>query len=700
MKKRLLALVLAVCIAVSMLVLPASASSLNNTAIQTAITLGAMDTSQTGSLDAAVTRGTLAKMLVAFSAYRESAGRQGSLGTLYRDVPGSSAYAPYVRIAVQQGWMNGYTDGTFRPENAVTLEEACTAVLKLLGYKMTDLTGAFPDAQLNKAQEIGLRSQLAVSKGQTMNYEACAILLYNALTANTASGSAYGTSLGFTVSNGQVDTSTVMLKSLQGPFVAGDSTQLPFTPVNVYRNDKASSSAELNQYDVYYYSESLQTVWIYTRRAAGRITAVSPSASAPTAVTVAGTSYKLGSTVVASKVSSLNGGGVGEVVTLLLGMNSEVADVVTGEEADSVFYGVVQSSSRNLVEENGADVLQRVAVMCTDGIVRTVNVDKSLNFPKGWLVEISVTPEGEAVESISNKPLAGRVSDDAATLGDYTFADDVQILDTTSEGVAGTVRPSRLSGTDLNLLNVRYYTLNEQGQIDRLILNDVTGDLWNYGVLDDIKNLAANTGDIKTLGTIISTGTDGSSDSQEKIITDLSGVLVPTTTEVLWGIINGDILTTVWEKLTANTGSLLSIGLREIGSLVGEPYASIFRLVGGGATYVCYVNGQITSFTTSVKYPVLVGGLAIRQETTGNVRAMLQLMPMKIDKVGAASVLSGDTRYEMADNAQVYLWYKGQYYATKLTEVNADGYYLTGWYDNFGCAAGKKVRVIVAVKKD
>ena len=700
MKKRLLALVLAVCIAVSMLVLPASASSLNNTAIQTAITLGAMDTSQTGSLDAAVTRGTLAKMLVAFSAYRESVGRQGSLGTLYRDVPGSSAYAPYVRIAVQQGWMNGYTDGTFRPENAVTLEEACTAVLKLLGYKMTDLTGAFPDAQLNKAQEIGLRSQLAVSQGQTMNYEACAILLYNALTANTASGSAYGTSLGFTVSNGQVDTSTVMLKSLQGPFVAGDSTQLPFTPVNVYRNDKASSSAELNQYDVYYYSESLQTVWIYTRRAAGRITAVSPSASAPTAVTVAGTSYKLGSTVVASKVSSLNGGGVGEVVTLLLGMNSEVADVVTGEEADSVFYGVVQSSSRNLVEDNGADVLQSVAVMCTDGIVRTVNVDKSLNFPKGWLVEISVTPEGEAVESISNKPLAGRVSDDAATLGDYTFADDVQILDTTSEGVAGTVRPSRLSGTDLNLLNVRYYTLNEQGQIDRLILNDVTGDLWNYGVLDDIKNLAANTGDIKTLGTIISTGTDGSSDSQEQIITDLSGVLVPTTTEVLWGIINGDILATVWEKLTANTGSLLSIGLREIGSLVGEPYASIFRLVGGGATYVCYVNGQMTSFTTSVKYPVLVGGLAIRQETTGNVRAMLQLMPMKIDKVGAASVLSGDTRYEMADNAQVYLWYKGQYYATKLTEVNADGYYLTGWYDNFGCAAGKKVRVIVAVKKD
>ena len=700
MKKRILALLVAVCLGVSILVLPASAASLNNTAIQTAVTLGAMEPGQTGSLDAAVTRGALAKMLVAFSAYRESATKQGSLGTLYKDVPGSSQWAPYVRIAVQQGWMNGYTDGTFRPDNAVTLEEACTAVLKMLGYKMTDLNGAFPDAQLNKAQELGLRNQLGRARGETMNYEDCAILLYNALTANTASGGSYGSSLGFTVSNGQVDVSSVMLKNLQGPFVAGAGTQLPFAPVNIYRNDKTSSSAELNQYDVYYYSESLQTVWIYTRRAAGRITAVAPNASAPTAVTVAGTSYTLGSTVVASKVSSLNGGGVGEVVTLLLGMNNEVADVITGEEADSVFYGVVQSSSRNLVEDNGADVLQRVAIMCTDGIVRTVNVDKSLNLPKGWLVEISVTPEGENVETISGKSLTGKVSADGTTLGSYALADDVQILDTTSEGMAGTVRPSRLSGTNLNALNVRYYTLNENGQIDRLILNDVTGDLWTYGVLDDIKNLAVNADDLKTLGTLLGGGTVKSDDTQEQIVTDLKNVLVPTTSEVLWGIVNGDILTTLWQKLTSSTGSLLSLGLRQIGTMVGEPYASVLRYVSGGATYVCYVNGSQTAFTTQVKYPVLAGGVAARQEVNGGVKAMVQLMPIKIDKVGAATVLSGSTRYEMADDTQVYLWYKGQYYHTKLTEVNADGYYLTGWYDNFGCAAGKKVRVIVAVKND
>ncbi len=726
MKKRLLAFLLAVSMAVSMLALPAAAAGNANTAVQLSITLDGMDTTQTAALNAVVTRGAFARMLVAYSTFRESVGSQGAVGTPYKDLPGSSAYAPYVRIAVQQGWMSGYTDGTFRPDNAVTLEEAVTAVLKLLGYKMTDLSGSFPQAQLNKASELGLRNQLERQQGEALNYEECAILFYNALTANAASGSAYGTSLGFAVSNGQVDTSSVMLSSLKGPFIADGTTQLPFAPVSVYRNDKVSSSAELTKYDVYYYSESLQTVWIYTRRAAGRITAVSPSASAPTSVTVAGSTYTLGSAAVASQVSSLNGGGVGQVVTLLLGMNNEAAGIVTGEEADSVFYGVVQSSARSLIEENGADVLQKVSVLCTDGITRTVNVDKSLNFPAGWLVEITVGPDGENVEHVSGRSTSGTINENATALGDAALADDVEILDTTSEGVAGTVRPSRLSGVTLSSSDVRYYTVNEAGQIDRLILNDVTGDLWKYGVLDDVKNLAVNYTDLKSFitsfnaganssggsstagGTTTGTttgnknGTTGSADSttQGTVTDQITSLLVPTTSEILWGIVSGDILSTAWQKLTSNTGSLMSIGFQQIAEITGTPFKQIFNYIGGGATYICYVNGAAASYTTAIKYPVLAGGIAVRRETTGSVKRMVQLMPLKIDRVGAASVLSGNTRYEMADDAQVYLWYKGQYYPTRLASVNTDEYKLTGWYDNFGCTAGKKVRVIIAVKND
>lgn len=698
MKKRILAFLLAVSIAVSMLAMPAAAVQ-NNTAVQMALTLGAMDNAQTTQLNAPVTRGAFARMLTAFSNYRDSVSAQGTVGTLFADVPSDSANAPYVRIAVQNGWMNGYTDGSFRPDNAVTLEETCTAVLKLLGYKMTELSGAFPQAQLNKASQLGLRTNLNCGQGQPMNYQDCSVLLYNALTANTSGGGSYGASLGFTVTDGQVDPSSVMMASLKGPFIAAEGAVLPFEPLTVYRNDKASSSAQLDPYDVYYYSESLQSVWIYTRRAAGRITAVSPSASAPTSVTVAGVPYQIGSADVAAQISSLNGGGVGEVVTLLLGMNNVAAGIVTGAAADDVYYGVVSSASRSLVEENGADVLQTVSVVCTDGITRSVRVDKSMNFPKSWLVEVRVTPEGETVTGIANKSLSGKFDLENSMLGSTPLADDVEILDTTTGGAAGTVRPSRLSGVKLNGLDVRYYTLNEKGQIDRLILNDVTGDLWKYGVLNDIQTVAGNWSQISAL--VDALVNNKAPEKDETPLGDqVAGVLVPTTSEILWGVVNGTLADTLWEKLTTNTGPLLSIGIRQLAQLTGTPFSTLLDFMGQGAYYICYVNGQPAAYSTSIKYPVIAGGVAVSQESNGSVANMAQLMPLKIDKIGAATVQSGSKRVELADMPQVYLWYKGQYYPTKLSAVNSEDYTLTGWYDNFGAAAGKKVRVIIAVKKD
>ena len=693
MKKRFLALLLAVCIGVSVLVLPVSAAG-SNTAVQTAVTLGGFSAGE--DTNAALTRGRLAKLLVAFSAYRESANTQGSTGTLFTDVKSGNAWAPYIRIAVQQGWMSGYTDGSFRPDNAVTLEEACTAVLKLLGYDVTTLSGGFPTAQLNKASALGLRANLSAEQGQSLTLSDGAVLLYNALTADTAGGAVYGTTLGFTVTNGQVDVSSILLSSLEGPFVANGGDSLPFAPTAVYRNDSLTSSAQLNAYDVYYYNASAETVWIYSRKAAGRITAVSPSASAPTAVTVAGTSYTVANSSVASKLSSLNGGGVGQVVTLLLGMNNEAVAVLTGEQADEVFYGVVQTAARSLVEENGADVQQKVTVLCTDGTARTVNIAKDLNYPAGWLVKITVDENGEQVESLAAKSISGTINADGTALGETAFADGVEILDTTSEGVAGTVSPSRLSGVTLSGADVRYYTTNEAGQIDRLILNDATGDLWTYGVLDDVKNLINTATDTKNSASSGSSGSTSASD----IASDVAGIVLPSTGDLLWGLVDGSIGSTLWESVTGSTDKLASYLLKLGANNTTGTLSTVLNYCASGASYVCYVDGQQVTYQTSTKYPVLAGGVAIGKSTSGAVKSMRQLLPAVIDKMGAASVMSGGKKYETADDMQVYLWYKGTYYPTTLSQVNSEDYSLIGWYDASGSAAGGKIRVLIAVKKD
>ena len=713
MKKRILALLLAVCVACSMLILPASASG-SNTAVQTAVTLGGLTSDQTENLAAPLTRGALTKLMVAFSAYRESAKTQGSTGTLFSDVGSGSAYAPYVRIAVQQGWISGYTDGSFRPDNAVTLEEACTAVLKLLGYDVTTLSGTFPAAQLNKANELGLRDNLTKAQGEGMTLEDGAVLLYNALTATTAEGNVYASSLGFTVNNGVVDVSSILLSNVKGPFVAGLGTQLPFAPTAVYRNDTVTTDATLNAYDVYYYNETAQTVWIYTRKAAGRITAVAPSANAPTSVTVAGTEYTIASSSVAAQLSALNGGGVGQVVTLLLGMNDEAVSVLTGDAANEVFYGVVQTTSRSLVENSGPDVQQTVAVACTDGVTRSVNVDKQFNYPAGKLVAITVDENGENIQSLETKSTSGTVNAEGTALDNTALASNVEILDTTSEGLAGAVRPSRLSGVTLSGTDVKYYTTNEKGEIDRLILSDVTGDLWEYAALDGIQaatdyagskidekineKVSSSSSTSSSLAGMTTTTEDDDQKAKQTAL-DVRNIMLPSTSDVLYGLVDGSIVSTTWNQLTGSTDRLASYVLKKVGDNVGGVAGNIIDYFASGANYVCYVNGKQVTYTTSVKYPVIAGGVAIGKSADGKkVNAMVQLSPVVVDKLGAGWVMKGDTRYETADDIQVYLWNQGTYYKVSLADLNTQDYKLIGWYDNQGHSAGNKIRLLVAVR--
>ena len=676
MKKRLLSLLLAVCILLPVLALPAAAVN-SNTAIQTARTMGLLTAQTTEELNAQVTRGEFARMLTLVSAYRETVNEQTQVGSLFTDVNSDTAYAPYIRIAVQQGWLNGYTDGSFRPGDPVTLEVACNAALKLLGYAATDFTGAFPAAQLNKATELGLRSGLNRSQGEAMTLTDCAVLLYNTLTATNKSGSVYGNTIGLTISEGQVDTSSILAASLKGPFVAQAGDVLPITPTTVYRNGEVSDSAELHVNDVYYYSESLNSLWIYTNKAAGRITAVAPNASAPTSVTVAGVTYQIGSTDVAYRISSLSGGGVGQVVTLLLGMEDVAVGILTGEEVDQSYYGVVQSSNRSLVVDNGADIMQTVKVLCTDGTVRSVRVDKNLNYPTGWLVSITTGADGETLASIAKKQISGLFSASNHTLGEYKLADDVEILDTTPEGSGKTIRLDRLDGVTLSDNDVRYYALNDQGEISRLVLNDVTGDVWTYGCLTAWSTNKYNS----------------ATDSLTKL--QPSDVLM----KMASGLLTGSLLNDIWNELTGRTGRWTSLALGLVADNTSGLVSTIFGTIAGGANYTYMTGTSATTSTTDVLYPVLTGGIGVRYEANGAVRGMVQLQPVLIDSLGAAKVTTstGET-YETADDMQVYLWHMGVYYPTLLPTINSDDYFLIGWVDS--CTAGHQVRVLTALKKD
>ena len=485
MRKKLSAL-LAAALAVSMLTLPAGAVS-RSTALETVRALGILAGDSQGNLNlsSAVTRAEFVTMMTAASSYKDTVG-SGYGVSLFKDVKSSHWASEYIRLAVEQNWMTGYTDGTFRPGRTITLEEACTALLRLLGYDASSLAGSFPTAQLSKAGAVGLLDDVTAKQGQTLTRQDCVTLFYHLLLAETKAGAVYGTTLGYTVKNNEVDYAAVVSADTKGPYVAdnGGGLTLPFTPTAVYVDGALSGQSQVKQYDVYYYNAALRTVWVYTDRATGTLTDLSPSKTAPTSATVAGVTYSSGSSTASYKLSSQGQFSQGDVVTVLLGMDGDIVDVVSAQNSETTYYGVViastkAASSSSTSSSSTTSAQAQTQVACSDGTVRTFYHSGGAQ-SVGKLVSVAVTQSGTTLSAISRRSLSGTVNSAGTRFAGYSFADNVEILDTDGDGGYARIYPSRLAGYSLTDDDVLFYSLDSTGSIDCLILDEATGDTYTY----------------------------------------------------------------------------------------------------------------------------------------------------------------------------------------------------------------------------
>ena len=485
MRKKLSAL-LAAALAVSMLTLPAGAVS-QSTALETVRALGIMAGDSQGNLNlsSAVTRAEFVTMMTAASSYKDTVG-SGYGVSLFKDVKSSHWASEYIRLAVEQNWMTGYTDGTFRPGRTITLEEACTALLRLLGYDASSLAGSFPTAQLSKAGAVGLLDDVTAKQGQTLTRQDCVTLFYHLLLAETKAGAVYGATLGYTIKNNEVDYATVVSADTKGPYVAdnGGWLTLPFTPTAVYVDGALSGQSQVQQYDVYYYNFGLRTVWVYSDRATGTLTDLSPSKTAPASATVAGVTYSIGSSTASYKLSSQGQFSQGDVVTVLLGMDGDIVDVVSAQNSETTYYGVVVASSKaasssSTSSSSTTSAQAQTQVACSDGTVRTFYHDGGAQ-SVGKLVSVTVTQSGTQLSAISKRSLSGTVNSAGTRFAGYSFADGVEILDTDGDGGYARIYPSRLAGYSLTDDDVLFYTLDSSGSIDCLILDEATGDTYTY----------------------------------------------------------------------------------------------------------------------------------------------------------------------------------------------------------------------------
>ncbi len=619
--KRLTALALSACLCVTALPAVTASSAVyaesQTTQLQIVRAMGILTGDQNGnlSLGSSVTRAQFVKMMCAASTYKDSIGN-GSGVSLFKDVKNNYWGSEYIKLAIEQGWVYGYVDGTFRPNNNITLEEACTALLRLLGYDSSTLTGSYPSAQLSKAYSLGLRNDLSASQGTVLTRQDCVTLFYNLLLCDDSEGRVYGSTLGYTISNDQVDYSSLVSKSTEGPYVSdGTSSNLSFVNSNtsVFRNGAASSISSLTTNDVYYYSTNMNTVWIYDNKVSGTLTAVSPNTASPESVSVSGVSYKLGTSTAEYKCSSLGSFKEGDLVTLLLGKDGDVVDIVTPSSTSSTVYGVIISSENtSTTTNNTASVQKKTVIACADGTERTFYHSGS-SYSIGQAVSVKVTSSGTEITNVKSS-MSGTVSADGTTFGGVKFASGVGIIDTDENGNYKRIYPSRLAGSSLTTSNVLYFEKNSAGEISSLILRDATGDVNKYGYITSAQTFSGG------------------------------------------------------------------------------------MSVSGSYTY--FADGVKESINTDVIYSAGVGGAALIYKN-GQLKTMRSMKSVSISSLdNSLTARSGGTSYNIWENVQVLIKDgSSNVYATELSSINTTDYSLTGWYDDLGYSAGKRIRVIVATPK-
>lgn len=502
--KSILAAGTAVALLLGLLVLPASARSTTVPAQQEVTqvinALGIMVGDDQGNmqLDRTVTRAEFITMAVKASPNGDQVGESST--SPYPDVPYTHWAAGFVEAGVAAGLITGYSDGTFRPSNQITLAEGVTIVLQLLGYGSEDFSGAYPSPQMALYHSLKLdRGLNAQSSSTVLSRHDAMYLFYNLLSTNDKSGTPYINSLGYSLNAaGEVDLVALINAVMDGPMIASGDWQsnIPFSlsGATVTRDGSLSSASQIQENDVIYWCQSMRTLWVYSDKVVGTIQDITPNTAAPTAVTIGGHSYELDSASAVYALSDLGSYDIGDTVSLLLGRQGKVAAVTAPIETTSERCGVVTKVTRESYSDgyHSSYTADTITLLATDGQSYQYECT-SYTYDVGDLVGVNIAADGTvSLKRLSPTRLSGKVNSEGTKIGSTPLADGVEILDV-YEGSGTRIFPSRLAGITLNKDMVLYYTLNGSGEIDRLILEDVTGDNYHYGILTDMVEIPTGT---------------------------------------------------------------------------------------------------------------------------------------------------------------------------------------------------------------
>jgi S-layer homology domain. len=274
----------------------------------------------------------------------------------------------------------------------------------------------------------------------------------------------------------------------------------------IYKDGVKISGSEIESADVIYYSNELQTLWVYRKKAYGVLNSTSPKLSLPESVVVAGVTYKLDQLPVNSSATATgnaedlmeyawgkrlqdNGIKEGDNVVVLFGYNGKVADIRKADKMPVSIAGYVLSVDKKVVtdEKQNSSVSQVIHVIDTEGITRDFQcTDNSI--AKGMVVEVNFKDGAPVITkaTISSSSIPSNITS-------FIMAEDAHILDVKDQSFSKLTK-TELKESNWNAGNVLYYKVNSSNEITDIILNKASNALYQYMVFNNTTSAGDNNG--------------------------------------------------------------------------------------------------------------------------------------------------------------------------------------------------------------
>ena len=554
MKKRFLAAVLAALLCAG-LVPSASAAFTDVTdpemaqVVEVLSGLGIVSGDGTGAYypDSGLTRSQFCKLIVLAEGHGDSVA-SSAYKTLFSDVPASRWDAPYVNLAYSEGLVAGYGNGTFGPDDGVTVSQAVTIALRLLGYTDADIGPFWPEDYLSRAEELGLLEGISSDGDHLLTRGEAAILLYTLLTMDTVQGtplyeglaaqtvsSALLTGVDVTADDGTAHTvevwtasggvkyysyvnalseeligtrgtllldesgraagfipdgtvtRTVTLASADGSGLAdgdGNTFSVPNSASVLLKGETltwSDSWYDLRAGDTvvlcYSAAGSIEALWVREREtAAGTVLTgwyedASPNTAAPDTITVLGAQLP----VAEEGQDSLRDFSIGDKISVTLSGDGEVIAAEAASSDAPVMAGILTSGTSDTV-----------SVTLSSGITVSGELySGSVSALNGCLVRVTSPARGKlSVSALGNSSVPGSLNVAAGTLGELTLSTDVVIYDQVNGSGAVEVALSDILVDTVSASSIAYVGTDSAGQVNLLVLEDVTGSCYAYGFLE------------------------------------------------------------------------------------------------------------------------------------------------------------------------------------------------------------------------